>query len=235
MNNILIIGKSKIMTDIMKKALLAYGFTVGEISYKQFKVELLERNFKFVVLNLVNIDDPALIRAIREKNLDLILIVITERRDLNRKRELITLGADNIIYYPFPMKDLILMINSYKRRLHNLNKPANSIKLGDLLIDFWNKKVYIKNKEIYFSNKEFNILEYLVKNLGRPISRNELLDNIWNYKHFVTSNTIDVHIRHLRNKLPKDLIKTVYGRGYQIERESFTQEELDATNSLPEL
>jgi len=103
--------------------------------------------------------------------------------------------------------------------------------IGDVLLDTNNKTVSTKNSDIDLRKKEYQLLEYLVRNKNRTISRCELLDHVWDYRSYTGSNTIDVHIKRLRDKLPrKSLIETVHGQGYRIKDFKASSALLDEQN-----
>ena len=92
-----------------------------------------------------------------------------------------------------------------------------NVYIGDLMVDLQEKAVYKDNMDIEIRRKEYDLFEYLVRNHDRVVSRCELLDHVWDYRKYIGSNTIDVHINRLRDKLKdKDLIRTIHGVGYQI-------------------
>jgi DNA-binding response OmpR family regulator len=92
-----------------------------------------------------------------------------------------------------------------------------NIYIGDFLLDLDNRSVYKDDKDIEIRKKEYDLFEYLVRNKGRVVSRCELLDHVWDYREYIGSNTVDVHINRLRDKLEdRNLIETVHGVGYQV-------------------
>jgi len=93
----------------------------------------------------------------------------------------------------------------------------SSLYIGGYCLDGENYTITDANRNIKLRKKEFEVLEYLVKNKNRTISRCELLDHVWDYREYIGSNTIDVHIKRIRDKLEKKgLIKTVHGKGYKV-------------------
>ncbi len=113
------------------------------------------------------------------------------------------------------MQELLARIQSLTRRPKSY--IDQNISLGDLTLDLNTKSIYRGNQEIEVRNKEYDLFEYLVRNKERPISRCELLDHVWDFRDYVGSNTIDVHVNRLREKLEdKDIIETVHGVGYVV-------------------
>ena len=113
------------------------------------------------------------------------------------------------------MQELLARIQSLNRRPKSY--LDSNISLGDLTLDLDSKSIYRGNEEIEVRNKEYDLFEYLVRNKERPISRCELLDHVWDYRQYVGSNTIDVHVNRLREKLEdSNVIETVHGVGYIV-------------------
>ena len=124
-------------------------------------------------------------------------------------------GGDDVLTYPFPVQELLARIQSLIRRPRSY--IDKNIYIGDFLLDLDTKSVYKNNKDIEIRKKEYDLFEYLVRNKDRVVSRCELLDHVWDYREYVGSNTIDVHINRLREKLEdKKVIETVHGVGYKV-------------------
>jgi len=105
--------------------------------------------------------------------------------------------------------------------------------IGDILLDTTNKTVSVKNSDIDLRKKEYQLLEYLVRNRNRTVSRCELLDHVWDYRSYTGSNTIDVHVKRLRDKIPcKGLIETVHGQGYRVKDSKASSALQDEQNQL---
>ena len=131
------------------------------------------------------------------------------------KVEFLKQGGDDVLTYPFPIQELVARIQSLMRRPKSY--IDENIYIGDYLLDLQERTLYKDDKDIEIRKKEYDLFEYLIRNKGRTVSRCELLDHVWDYRQYVGSNTIDVHINRLRDKLnDKDIIKTVHGVGYQI-------------------
>ena len=131
------------------------------------------------------------------------------------KVEFLKKGGDDVLTYPFPIQELLARIQSLMRRPKNY--LDENIYIGDFVLDLQEKTIYKDDKDLEIRKKEYELFEYLVRNEGRTVSRCELLDHVWDYRQYVGSNTVDVHINRLRDKLEdKEIIKTVHGIGYQL-------------------
>ena len=129
-------------------------------------------------------------------------------------------GADDYITKPFGVMELISRVKAVIRRSDRSKGRAGEVlKIGELVLDEQKHKVYARGQEVSLTFKEFELLSYLMKNRGLVLSRDKILNTIWNYEYEGESRTVDVHIGSLRQKLGTcgDFIKTIRGIGYKIE------------------
>ena len=129
-------------------------------------------------------------------------------------------GADDYITKPFGVMELISRVKAVIRRSDRSKGSAGEVlKIGELVLDEQKHEVYARGQEVSLTFKEFELLSYLMKNRGLVLSRDKILNTIWNYEYEGESRTVDVHIGSLRQKLGTcgDFIKTIRGLGYKIE------------------
>ena len=129
-------------------------------------------------------------------------------------------GADDYITKPFGVMELISRVKAVIRRSDRSKGSAGEVlKIGELVLDEQKHEVYARGQEVSLTFKEFELLSYLIKNRGLVLSRDKILNTIWNYEYEGESRTVDVHIGSLRQKLGTcgDFIKTIRGIGYKIE------------------
>lgn len=129
-------------------------------------------------------------------------------------------GADDYITKPFGVMELISRVKAVIRRSDRSKGSAGEVlKIGELVLDEQKHEVYARGQEVSLTFKEFELLSYLMKNRGLVLSRDKILNTIWNYEYEGESSTVDVHIGSLRQKLGTcgDFIKTIRGIGYKIE------------------
>lgn len=151
---------------------------------------------------------------------DIPIIMITAKGEELDKILGLELGADDYITKPFSVRELVARVKAMLRRT-TMKSQDNNIKFGNTVIDFQKHEVYKDGKRIELTLKEFELLEILIKNKGKVITRDFLLDKIWGYEYVGETRTVDVHVRHLRQKIEDDdknpvYIQTIRGIGYKF-------------------
>lgn len=159
-------------------------------------------------------------RTIRLANINTPIIILTGASDITSRVTLLNAGADDYLTKPFSVAELRARLSALLRRPH-LTQSTEIFKVQDLVIDSHRRRVERAGTPISLRRKEFDILEYLVRNRGRPVTRAMILDHAWDGTKDTWNNTVDVHIKHLRDKVDRPfetpLIKTAYGIGYMID------------------
>jgi DNA-binding response OmpR family regulator len=218
--NILIIEKSKTIAYILKNTLISYSYNISEDSSDFNTENMFKRNLFEVLILDTNITGKytsiEILRKIKNiKNVDCKVLGICSTGNWRDKVNFLNNGGDDVISYPFPMQELIARIQSLLRR--PINYIDSRMYIGDIILDTRNKTVSVKEKDVDLRKKEYELLEYLMRNKNRTVSRCELLDHVWDYRSYTGSNTVDVHIKRIRDKiLNKGIIETVHGQGYRI-------------------
>jgi DNA-binding response OmpR family regulator len=169
-----------------------------------------------LMLPLMNGSD--VLRKIRDRNSQVPVLILTARDAMQDKVRNFEAGADDYITKPFAFEELLVRIKALLRR-GPVNR-SSSIKVGDLELDRLTQQVKRGGRRIELTLKEYALLEYLVVNAGRVLSRNMIIEHVWDQSFDGITNIVDVYIRHLRNKIDegadKKLIRTVRGVGYVI-------------------
>ena len=160
-----------------------------------------------------------LCKAIRSKNQHIPIIMLTSMITLKDKIEGYDSGADDYMVKPFEFKELLLKIRVLLKRTMNQNLPVgNILRASDLEMNLDSKEVKRDNQIINLTAKEFQLLEYLLRNKNRLVSRVDIAINVWDVDFETNTNVIDVYISYLRNKIDKNfehkLIQTQVGMGY---------------------
>lgn len=159
-----------------------------------------------------------LCRELRKNDGEVKIIMLTSNNQTEDKIEGLDAGADDYLTKPFEIGELLARIRSLLRR--SGAAVAESIIIDDLQIDLAQHRVVRSGEEIELTAREYALLEYLAINKNRAVSREEIMTHVWDENANIFSNTVDVHIKYLRDKIdissPKKLIRTVKGKGYAL-------------------
>jgi len=200
--NILIIDDTDSTSSIISKTLSSYGFTPHIIPSS----DTIKSTLKFVPLsiiiintNLIHADSFDICSHIRKEYPHTSILAIHTSGPWQARVEILQNGADDCISFPFPTQELIARIRALQRRPRR-SQPATLL-CGNISIKPNLRLATFHDRELDLTRKEYNLLEYLVRNNDRVVTRSELLDHVWDYTRIINSNTVDVHIRKLRSKL----------------------------------
>ena len=219
---ILIVEDERKIADTIKFGLSEFGFQVevaydGTLGYHLFNAQ----DFNLVILdiNLPGINGYELCKAIRLKDQHIPIIMLTSMIALKDKVAGYDSGADDYMIKPFEFKELLLKIRALLKRTLNQSLPVgNFLKASDLEMNLDTKEVKRDDKIINLTSKEFQLLEYMMRNKNKVLSRVNIAINVWDVDFDTNTNVIDVYISYLRNKVDKDfehkLIQTYVGTGY---------------------
>ncbi len=162
-----------------------------------------------------------ILRLVRRKNPN-VLLILTAKDALSSKVENFEAGADDYLTKPFAFTELLLRVKALLKR-GPVNR-ADILRVGDLELDRLALKVKRAGRRIELTSKEFALLEYLMVNAGRVLSRTMIIEHVWDQSFDGATNIVDVYVRHLRNKVDEPyetkLIRTVRGVGYSITAEA---------------
>lgn len=202
------------------KTIYSYDGFDGFIKAKEEKPDLILLDWM-----LPNISGIEVLKKIRQdaelKKIPVIMLTAKNMED--DKVEGLEVGADDYITKPFSIKELLARITSVMRRYGmNTGKESEELTAGNLKLNLTKHEVKINDKKVDLTLKEFELLKLLLKNRGKVLSRNFLLDEIWGYEYYGETRTVDVHIRYLRKKLEEagadeKYIETIRGVGYKID------------------
>ena len=217
---ILIVDDEKNIVDIIAFNLKKEGYTVITAADGEEGVQkAMEENPDLILLDIMmpKMDGWQVCREIRETS-KVPIIMLTARSEERDELQGFELGVDEYISKPFSPKILVARVNAILRRTLG-NTAGDVIEAGDIKIDKAAHIVKINDKMIDLSYKEFELLSYFVENQGIALSREKILNNVWNYDYFGDARTIDTHVKKLRSKLGDrgEYIKTIWGMGYKFE------------------
>lgn len=218
---ILIIEDEKRIAEFVSKGLEAAGFQVevaGDGATGLAKI--LERDVELVVLdlNLPDMDGLKVLERIRNRNTNQAVLILSARTNVEDRVKGLEMGADDYINKPFAFVEFLARVRALLRR----GAPTpERMQVGDLILDALRRRVTRNGELIELAPKEFSILEYLMRNRGRALSRTMIVEHVWDRDYDGLTNIVDVYIRHLRTKVddpyPVKLIQTVRGIGYMVE------------------
>lgn len=219
---ILLVEDEQKIADTLKMGLTEDGYNVevaydGNMGWHLFQ----QHRFDLVILdiNLPGVTGYELCKRIRNRNDQVPVIMLTALNSLNDKIEGYDAGADDYIIKPFEFKEMLMKMKVLLRRTTHQNVPVGSIlKAADLEMNLDNKEVKRSDTIINLTAKEFQLLEYLIRNKNRVVSRSDIAINVWDIDFDTNTNVIDVYINYVRNKVDKKfdhkLIHTQVGMGY---------------------
>ena len=224
---ILLVEDEKKIADILGKGLseldyhveTAYDGTIGLRVFESHSFDLIITD-----INLPGINGYELCKIIRSKNQQIPIIMLTAMSSLEDKIEGFDSGADDYLVKPFEFKELLVRIRALLKRTQSQQIPqGNILSIADLEMDLDSKEVVRSGKKILLTAKEFQLLEYLLKNRNRVVSRADIAERVWDVDFDTRTNVIDVYINYLRKKIDKDftpkLIHTQVGMGYILKEE----------------
>ena len=216
-NKILLVEDNEMIVKGLVYSLSKEGFETN-IAYNAQEAESkIESNvYDIIILDVMLPDGNGfeLCKYIKE-NKDIPIIFLTAKDDEKDVVNGFNLGADDYVIKPFRTMELISRIYNVLRRY---NKDKNVIEIGQVRIDLEANRVYVDNKEVEFTALEYKILVLLFTNAGKTVTREKILDKIWDVAgNFVNDNTLTVYVKRIRDKLGKsDVIKTIKGIGYRV-------------------
>ena len=160
------------------------------------------------------------LRALRDKQLDIPVIMLTARGEEVDRVLGLELGADDYVTKPFALRELLARVRAVLRR-PGPRQRLTTYAFGDVRLHLRGRQVFRAGREVRMTRKEFDLLRYLVEHRGEVVTRDRLLDEVWGYERFPTTRTVDTHVLRLRQKLEPDPehpahILTVHGQGYRF-------------------
>ncbi len=219
---LLIIEDSRTLVDGLKKQ-LGKSFVVDSARTGEEGLQrALTGGQDIIILDLSLPDKNGydICRAIRLAQVNTPILILTGASDVTSRVTLLNAGADDYLTKPFSVAELRARLGAILRR-PPINTVGDIFRVHDLIIDPNRRRVERAGTQITLRRKEFDILEYLIRNRGRPVTRSMILDHAWDGTKDAWNNTVDVHIKHLRDKIDRPfetpLIKTAYGIGYMID------------------
>lgn len=216
---LLLVEDDRPLGEATKAILSQYGFDViwatdGEIALNHIE----SKSIDIIILDLgiPRIKGLDLLKYIREKQIDTPVIILTALGSLQDRINGLDAGADDYLIKPFDSDELLARIRALSRRI--VIEEAQMICYQDIELNLESLTLKVKDKRVEVAKREFEILKYLLENQGRVLSRDRLGQLVYGWGNDSESNTLEVHVHNLRKKIGSDIIKTVRGVGYIIEK-----------------
>ncbi len=205
------------LAEALTESLQHEGFVVNHLAKGALAINAVKTELPDIVildLGLPDIDGTDVLKAIRKVSSDLPVLILTARATIDDKVIGLDLGADDYLAKPFEVDELLARLRVFERRA-STSKHAG-LTIGEVTIDSVSHQVNVNDSIIDMSRREFMVLKALMENAGRVQTRDSLESKLYSWGEEVSSNTIEVHIHHLRKKLPNGFIQTLRGIGYII-------------------
>ncbi|WP_323703259.1 response regulator transcription factor [Mammaliicoccus sp. Dog046] len=224
MANILIVDDEKDILEICKTYFEYEGHLVQTANNGEEALLQINDTLDLIILDIMMpiMNGYDVVKEMKAKQLDIPFIYLTAKTQEHDTIYALTLGADDYVKKPFSPRELVLRAHNLLNRTQKYNKQ-DYLKFGDLELCKQEKIIKINNQDISLRVKEFDLLWYLAVNEKKVIPKSELVEKVWGYDYYEDANTVNVHIRRIREKLEQHqytdyVIKTVWGLGYKFER-----------------
>lgn len=218
---ILVVEDDQNVQNFLTKGLEEEHYSVDAVETGKEAQELAQVcDYDLVVLdlNLPDFDGSAVVTSLRQSKRNMPILVLSGRSRPEERVSLLDLGADDYLVKPFLFSELSARARALMRR--GAGKSESGLQFEDLKLSRVERTAHRGNKRLVLTSKEFALLEYLLMNAGRPVTRTMILEHVWNLSFDSMTNVVDVYINYLRKKVDetceKKLIHTVRGVGYQL-------------------
>ena len=219
--SILVIEDEKKIAAFLRRGLREEGYAVDTASDgEEGAFMAVEKEYDLIILDIMipKLDGLSVCRAIRKKGLETPIIMLTAKDTVKDKVAGLDAGADDYLTKPFAFEELLARVRAGLRK--NSRNSGTILKIEDLELDPVSHKVLRSKKKLELTSKEYSLLEYMLRNQGKVITRNMIAEHVWDIDFDTGTNVIDVYINYLRKKIdqgfPRKLINTVRGRGYRL-------------------
>ena len=220
---ILLVEDDKGIARFVKKGLLENSFSVDVASNGEEGLEFaLYKGYELIILDILlpKMDGREILRRLREREIQTPVIFLTAKDSENDIVNGLNLGADDYLTKPFSFNELLARLQALLRRGKSI-APFSRLQMANLILEIEGHRVFREKEKIELTPKEYALLEFFMRHQGQIITRTMISEKVWDVHFDTSTNIIDVHVSHLRNKIDKDfepkLLYTVKGVGYVLE------------------
>jgi two-component system copper resistance phosphate regulon response regulator CusR len=220
-SRVLVVEDDKPLAELLRQQLEAQAYVVSVVhDGEAARDSMCGAGFDLVILdlNLPKMDGVSVLRAVRPTAPRLPVLVLTARHRVEDKAISLDTGADDVMIKPFSFVELHARVRALLRRSSG---PISKIsQVADLLLDREARKVERNGRRLELTTREYDVLDYLMRNAGRPVSRNRLMEEVWKLPFDPSTNVVDVYVKYVRDKVDTEgerkLIRTIRGVGYML-------------------
>jgi len=223
---ILIIEDDTKISNFVARGLQEVGYIVDQAADGREGLSMISSDVydcAIIDIMLPGLDGLSIIEKMRQRKINLPVLILSAKRTLDDRITGLHSGGDDYLTKPFAFAELLARVQALLRRASNVPE-ASSLSIQDLEMDLLARTVYRQGKKINLQPKEFALLEYLMRNAGRVVSKTMIMDRVWDYNFDPQTNVVEARICRLREKVDKGfkqpLIHTVRGLGYVLKQES---------------
>jgi two-component system, OmpR family, copper resistance phosphate regulon response regulator CusR len=217
----LVVEDEQRIADFLKRGLESAGYAVDTAQDGRSALDMVHAtDYDLIILDMMlpDMDGLEVLERVRNRKASPPVLILSARGSVDDRVKGLELGADDYLIKPFAFIELLARVRVLLRR----GTPTpERLQIGDLVLDCIRRRVTRAGEAIELAPKEFSILEYLMRNRGRPLSRTMIVEHVWDMDYDGLTNIVDVYIRHLRSKIddkwPTKLLHTVRGIGYMLD------------------
>jgi len=218
---VLLVEDDELLGDGIRTGLRHYGHTVDWVRDGKAANDVLTSAYEHFEIIVLDLGLPKMcgldvLKSIREKNVTTPVVILTARETVDDRVRGLDAGADDYITKPFDLDELCARMRALQRRSKSRAKPILSY--GNITLDPASHVVRMDGEQVMISRREFSLLQKLIENSGRVISRDQLNQTLYGWGENIDSNALEVHIHNLRKRFGTNLIRTIRGVGYMAEK-----------------
>ncbi len=218
---VLLVEDDLLLGDGTVQGLKVFGYTVDWVKDGRAAREAILSSHDSIDAMVLDLGLPKLpgievLRSMREHNIKTPVVILTAREAIEERIKGLDAGADDYITKPFNLEELCARLRALQRRSKSRAKPL--IVYGDISLDPASHAVFYVNEQVLVSRREFALLQKLLENVGRVISRDQLNQTLYGWGENIDSNALEVHIHNLRKRFGAKFIRTIRGIGYMVEK-----------------